>query len=271
MESPARAAERIRSVRIQGAREIAIYSLKYLRGFCKRYGFKLKFEVAAMILESARPTAVVLHNCLEILKKRRSLRTIDQLIKRLENAEEKIARNGNKVIPKGAKIMTHCHSGEALAVIKEAWKNKKRVSVVATVTEPLGQGIKTVMELAKMKIPVTLITDNAVGYMMKDVDVVIVGSDSLRRNGVVNKVGTNLLALAARENKKPFYVVGNTLKLDRRKKIVIEERPTSEVYKKIKGVKIRNPAFDVTDWRLVSGVITEEGILKPDKIKRMLK
>lgn len=270
MESPAQASEKIRSVKIQGAKEIAIYSLRYLRRFCKEHGFKLKFEVAAMILEEARPTAVVLHNCLEILKKKRSLKTIDQLIKRLEEASERIAKNGNKIIPNGARIMTHCHSGEALAVIKEAWRDKKRISVVATVTEPLDQGIKTAVELAKLKIPVTLITDNSVGYMMKDVNLVMVGSDAIRRNGVVNKVGTSLLALAARENRKPFYVIGNTLKFDRRKKFVIEERPTSEVYKKIKGVKIRNPAFDVTGWRFVSAVVTEDGVMKPERILRLL-
>jgi len=271
MESPAQVAEKIKSVKVQGAKQIAIYSLNYLRKFCKKHGFGLKFEVAAMILEKARPTAVVLHNCLEILKKKRSLKTINQLIKKLNESTKKIAKNGNKLIPKKAVIMTHCHSGEALATIKEAWKNKKKISVVATVTEPLNQGIKTTKELAKLKIPVGLITDNAVGYMMKDVDLVIVGSDAIRKNGVVNKVGTNLIALAAKENKKPFYVVGSTLKFDRRKKLVIEERPEIEVYKKIKGVKIRNIAFDITDWKFVSAVITEKGVYKPKQILRLLK
>ena len=271
MDSPSNVAEKIRSVKVQGAKEIALYSLRYLRMFCKKYGFGLKFEVAAMILENARPTAVVLHNCLEILKKRRSLRTIDQLIKKLNEATNKIAKNGNKIIPDRARIMTHCHSGEALAVIKEAWKNKKKISVVATVTEPLHQGIKTVEELAKLKIPITLINDNSVGYMMGSIDLVIVGSDAMRKNGVVNKVGTSLLALSARKNGKPLYVVGNTLKIDRRKKFVIEERPASEVYKKIKGVRIRNPAFDITSWKLVSAIITERGILNPMKIERMLR
>jgi ribose 1,5-bisphosphate isomerase len=271
MDSPAQVAEKIRSVKIQGAKEIAIYSLEYLRKFCKKYGFGLKFGVAVMVLENARPTADVLHNCLEILKKKKNLRTIDHLIKRLNEATRKIAKNGEKIIPNGARIMTHCHSSEALAVIKEAWKDKKRISVIATVTEPLHQGIKTAKELARLKIPVTLIDDNAAGHLMKDVNLVIVGCDALRKNGVVNKVGTSLLALAARKNRKPFYVAGNTLKLDRRQKLVIEERPASEICKKIKGIKVRNPAFDLTDWEYVTAVITEKGVLKPDKIKRMLR
>jgi ribose 1,5-bisphosphate isomerase len=167
--------------------------------------------------------------------------------------------------------MTHCHSGEALSVIKQAWRQGKRFSVIATETEPLEQGIKTAKELAKLKIPVTLITDSAMGYFISDANVVIVGTDALRKEGAVNKTGTSLLALAAKENKKPFYVVANTLKLDKRKKITIEERPAKEVYKKLKGVKIRNPAFDLTSWKFVKAVITEKGILKSKEILRLLK
>jgi len=270
MDSPSKIAENIKSVRVQGAKESALYSLNYLRRFCKKYGFGLKFEVASMVLKNARPTAVVLHNCIEILNKKRSLKTIDQLIKRLNESTAQLAKVGSKIIPKNAVIMTHCHSGEALAVIKEAWKDKKKISVFATVTEPLGQGIKTATELAKLKIPVTLINDNAVGHMMRQVNMVVIGSDAIRKNGVVNKVGTSLVALAAKENKKPFYVVASTIKFDRRKKFIIEERPANEVYKKIKGIKIRNPAFDITDWKFVTAVVTEKGILKPEKIKRML-
>jgi ribose 1,5-bisphosphate isomerase len=277
MDNVEKIVENIKSVKVQGAKQIAVYALKFLRKFCKKNGFGLKFEVAAKILEDARPTAVVLHNCLEILKKDRKLKTIDKLIKQLNDATKKIAKKGSKIIKNNYKIMTHCHSGEALAVIKQAWKEGKKISVIATETDPLEQGVKTAKELAKLKIPVTLITDNAVGYFMKEVDCVLVGSDALRVNGVVNKVGTSLLALAAKENKKPFYVAANLLKLDRRKKFVIEERPAKEVYQellqpgKLKGIKIRNPAFDLTNWKFVTAVITEKGILKPEKIVRMIR
>lgn len=271
MDSLEKVVENIKSVKVQGAKEIAIYALKFLRDFSKNNGFKLKFEVAAMILERARPTAVVLHNCIEILMKNRSLKTIDQLLKRLENSTIKIAKVGSKLIKNNYIIMTHCHSGEAMAIIKNAWKKGKKISVIATETEPLEQGIKTVKELAKEKIPVTLITDNAVGYFMKDVDAVLVGSDALRKGGIVNKIGTTLLALSAKQYRKPFYVAANTLKLDNRKKFAIEERYTREVYRHIKGVKIRNPAFDVTSWGLITVVITEKGIKKPKEILKMIK
>jgi ribose 1,5-bisphosphate isomerase len=278
MTSLEEAIENIKSVRIQGAKEIAVYALKFLREFCKKNGFGLKFEVAAWKLEEARPTAVVLHNCIEILKKKRRLKTINRIIKQLEDSNKRIGKNGSRLIKNNYRIMTHCHSGEALAVIKQAWKEGKRFSVIATETDPLEQGVKTAEELSKLKIPVTLITDSAVGYFMKDVDCVIVGCDAIRKNeGIINKTGTYLLALSAKNKNKPFYVVGDTLKLDRRKKLVIEERPAKEVYRelispiKLKGIKIRNPAFDITPWKFVTAVVTEKGVLKPKQILRLLK
>jgi ribose 1,5-bisphosphate isomerase len=270
----------IKSVKIQGAKEIAVYALKFLRDFCKRNGFGLKFEVAAWKLEEARPTAVVLHNCLEILKKKRKLRTIDRLLKQLNAVNKKIAKNGSKLIKKNYKIITHCHSGEALSVIKKAWKDGKKISVIVTETDPLEQGVKTAKELAKLKIPVTLITDNSVAHFMKDVDCVIVGSDAIKTllpYGIVNKTGTLHLALAAKFYKKPFYVVASTLKIDRRKKFIIEERPVKEVYRellhpgKLKGVKIRNPAFDLIPMQFVTAIITERGVMRPEKVLRLLK
>ncbi|MEM5870288.1 MAG: hypothetical protein QXR09_03965, partial [Candidatus Aenigmatarchaeota archaeon] len=106
MESPAKIVEKIKSVKVQGAKEIAIFSLKYLKKFCEKNGFGLKFEVVAMMLENARPTAVVLHNCLEILKKEKKLETIDKLIKELEASTKKISQIGQKIIKDNQKILT---------------------------------------------------------------------------------------------------------------------------------------------------------------------
>ncbi|MDI6798737.1 MAG: S-methyl-5-thioribose-1-phosphate isomerase [Candidatus Aenigmarchaeota archaeon] len=277
MRSLEKVVEDIKSVKVQGAKEIAIYSLKFLKEFCKENGFGLKFEVAAKVLEDARPTAVVLHNCLEILKKEKRIRTFDKLIKQLDKATKRIAKNGSRLIKSGYKIMTHCHSGEALAVIKKARNEGKRISIFATITEPLEQGVRTAKELAKLKIPVTLITDNAAGFFVKDVDCVLVGADAIRVDSkeLINKTGTLLLALAANEFKKPFYVAANTLKIDRRKKFIIEERPAKEIRQelirpgKLEGIKIRNPAFDRVPLRYVKNIITEKGVFKPKEILRM--
>ncbi|MEM5829303.1 MAG: hypothetical protein QW040_00355 [Candidatus Aenigmatarchaeota archaeon] len=272
MQSPEQVVNRIKSVQVQGAKEIALYSLRYLRKFCEKYGFGLKFEVVAMMLENARPTAVVLHNCLEILKKERKLRTIDKLIKELQESTKKIAKIGQKIVKNNQKILTHCHSGEALSIIKEAARLGKKISVYATITEPLKQGIKTARELAREKIPVTLGEDIAVGHLMYYADIIIVGSDAIRKEGFVNKVGTWLIAEEAKRHKKPFYVVGSHFKFDSRKKLVLEERPASEILPKpIRGVKVRNPAFDLVPWSYVTAVITDKGIFKPEKIKEMIR
>jgi len=173
------------------------------------------------------------------------------------------------LIKKNYVIMTHCHSGEALRVIKLG--KKKKISVIATETEPREQGVKTVKELRDMKIPVILIVDSAVGYFMPQVDCVILGSDAIRREGNVNKIGSYNIALAAWQHKKPYYVVADTLKLDKRRKFEIEERPAHEVYRKLKGVKIRNPAFDITPWKFITRIITEKGVMTPGNILRLLR
>jgi ribose 1,5-bisphosphate isomerase len=266
-----RAVSKIKSVKVQGAKQIAVYSLKFLKRVEKSKGFGREFNKAAYALEHARPTAVVLHNCLEIVKKEKSVESIDNVLKMIESANKNIAKNSKFFKRKRYRVLTHCHSGEALAFIKSL-KKGRNISVIATETEPLRQGLKTVKELSQASIAVTLIIDSAVGYFMDDIDIVIVGTDAMRKEGVVNKIGTKLYAIAAKEHKKPFYVVGNTLKLDKRKRFTIEQRSAKEVVKKkMRGVKIRNPAFDITPWKFVSRVITEKGVYMPAQIRRMLK
>ncbi|MEM5804529.1 MAG: ribose 1,5-bisphosphate isomerase [Candidatus Aenigmatarchaeota archaeon] len=260
---------KIRGLGIQGAQEIAVESLKFLRSYGSEYGYGKEFFEAMQKLEEARPTAVVLHNCVEELKREPSGETIESLLANIRSSTKKIAVNA-KFIKSGDVIMTHCHSGVAVAVLKHASASGKKISVIATETEPKHQGIKTATELAEAKMPVTLIADNAVSYFMPQVDYVLLGSDAMRREGNVNKIGSFNLALAAREFGKPYYVAASTLKLDRRRKIRIEMRPANEIYHSLKGVKILNPAFDITPWKLVSRVITEKGVMTPGNLMRLL-
>jgi ribose 1,5-bisphosphate isomerase len=269
---------KIRSVEVQGAKEIAIYSLKFLRRLAKKKGFGKEFNHAMVELENARPTAVVLHNCLRLLRISKNLKTIDALLLHLESINDEIAENGLKLFRKKEyTILTHCHSGEALAVIKMLKRKRKKIRVFATETDPLEQGVKTAKELARARIPVTLIIDSAASYFMPDIDIVIVGTDAIRKEGVVNKIGTSLYAFAAKAYKKPFYVVGNMFKLDKRRKFRIEQRSSKEVYRelthpgRLKGVKIKNPAFDITPWEYVTKVITEDGVFTPAQIKKILR
>ncbi|MBU3896832.1 MAG: S-methyl-5-thioribose-1-phosphate isomerase [Nanoarchaeota archaeon] len=256
----------IKTMDYQGANQIAIASLEYLKKT------KLKdFEKVSKQLEAARPTAVVLHNCLEVIRKDKSINTINKLINQIKRARNQIGEKGSKLIKNNSKIMTHCHSGDALSIIKEVAKTK-RIEVYATETEPKHQGIITAKELHALGIKVTVIEDPAAAYFMKDMDYVIVGCDAIRKEGVANKIGTYNLAILAKKFKKSFYMAGNTLKLDNRKKFEIEERPVKEVYAgKLKGIKVRNPAFDVTTYDLITRVITEKGVMTPANVKRLLR
>lgn len=263
---------RIKSVEIQGAINIAKESLKYLKTYAKTNGFGKRFYVEAKKIERIRPTAVVLHNVLEELLKDPSFEKVEELLRKLEEINERVSTVSQKIIPKKACILTHCHSSEFVSCLQKAKKLGKRIKVYATKTEPLHQGLITVKELAKARIDVTLINDNSVGYFIKNVDLILVGTDAIRKEGIVNKIGTYMIAVVAKENDVPFYSIGSYFKLDRRKYFAIEQRSWKEVIKKrIKGVKVENPAFDITPWKYVSGVVLEDGIYKAIKIRRLLK
>ncbi|HUO43260.1 MAG TPA: S-methyl-5-thioribose-1-phosphate isomerase [Methylomirabilota bacterium] len=197
-------------------------------------------------------------------------------------SNEKIGEFGSSLIDDGDRVLTHCNAGTlatvsygtALAPIRTAVRQGKKVSVIATETRPRLQGARlTAFELLKDRIPVTLIVDGAAGYVMRQrmVKLAIVGADRITSTLVANKVGTYLIALAARENHIPFYVAApsSTFDLERSDQVEIEERDSREVThvagRRVppRGVRIFNPAFDLTPVELVEGFITEKGVLKP--------
>ncbi len=267
---------RIKNLEIQGAINIAEHSLIYLKGFAKKNGFGHKFDLECDRLIAARPTGVALYNVIRELRRDKSFRKIDELLNKIKNNKEKISNYGEKLIKNNSTVQTHCHSSNVMDIIKKAAENKK-FTVIADVTEPMHQGIKTVKELSEIKnIEVILVTDDAAGLALSHPcismsDILILGADAIRKDGIVNKIGTYLLAVAAKERGIPFYIAASTLKYDRRRRLVIEMRKPSEVHRKIKGVKILNPAFDVTPWKFINGVITEDGTKKPEQVLRELK
>ena len=197
-------------------------------------------------------------------------------------ANQRIGEFGSSLIDDGDSVLTHCNAGTlatvsygtALAPIRTAIRKGKKVSVIATEMRPRLQGARlTAFELLRDGIPVTLIVDGAAGYVMKQgmVKLAIVGADRITSRVVANKVGTYLIALAARENHVPFYVAApsSTFDLKRADRVVIEERDPREVThiggRRIppRGVRVFNPAFDITPVELVEGFITEKGIFKP--------
>lgn len=269
-------------------------SVKHL----ERADFIKKVREIAREIASTRPTAVNLQWALDRMLARvgsSQAGDTDALISEmLEEAhlifDEDVAGNkrmgqyGADLIPHGARILTHCNAGAlatagygtALGVIRAARERGLEVSVYADETRPLLQGARlTAWEMMQEGIPVTLITDNMAGYLMKKgmVDLVIVGADRIAANGdVANKIGTYGLAVLAKEHGIPFYVAApmSTIdfNLDSGDKIPIEEREWYEVTGLAgfpvapEGVQVWNPAFDVTPNSLVEAIITDKGIAR---------
>src|SRR3989338_2879986 len=258
-------ASRLRTMKVQGATNITLESMRHLKTFSEKNGFGKKFDAECRKLIAARPTAVVLHNAMERVKKEKTRKNIDCIINDLAEAKENAARNSGRIFSKRKTVLTHCHSSYVVASLV---KNKSKIKeVIVTETRPRYQGVITAKELLAKKIKVSFIVDSAISDFIGECDVVFVGADALRKEGLVNKVGTHQLAVVAKENHKPLYVVTSTFAIDKRKKIFMEERQASELaHKNLKGAKIYNPAFDITPWKYVTGVITEKGISKPKKL-----
>ena len=196
-----------------------------------------------------------------------------------------LGEHGAALMPKGARILTHCNAGAlatakhgtALSVIRSAHERDPGVTVFADETRPYLQGARlTAWELHQDGIDVTVICDNAAGHFISrgEVDCVVVGSDRTVANGdVCNKIGTYSLAVLCKENNIPFYaavpISTVDLSLASGSEIPIEERSRDEVahFGGVRtvpeGVKVRNPAFDVTPARLVTAIITERGVARP--------
>lgn len=262
--------ERLRALDVQSATTIALESMKYLLRFTGDNDFGKKFDMECKRLLAARPTAVVLYNSIERIRKRKNSQTIKSVIKELQESKSKAARNASKIFNKKSVVLTHCHSS---FVVEALVKNKTKINeVIVTETRPREQGVITARELIKNGIRVSFIIDSAISDFIGKADLVVVGADALRKEGLINKVGTHPLALVANENKKPFYVITSSFTFDKRQKIIMEQRPASELqHKHLNGARIFNPAFDITPWKYVRTVVTETGIIKPSRLKRLVK
>ena len=285
-------ARKISDMSIRGAGRIARAGASAIGDFARNYegrsleGFLADLDKAADTLVSSRPTAVSLwngvHSAVKGARECASLEeamekvsgNADRFVEGSSKAVERIARIGAKRIKDGDTILTHCNSSAALGVIKEAHRQGKSLKVYATESRPWRQGILTVTDLANSGIDVTLVVDSAVRSVMKRIDKVFVGADTITSDGVlINKIGTSQLALAAHERRVPFYVCAETYKFSPMTlygdMVVIEERDISEVVKPGEvpdSVKIFNPVFDSTPGRYIDALITEVGMISPGSV-----
>jgi len=263
-----------------------------------------ELENSANTLRRTRPTAMNLFWAVDrVLKKAKEAKgdvkaIIEVVVKEVQKmADEDVEINrmigghGSKLINDGDAVLTHCNAGSlatvdygtALGVIRTAWRQGKKIKVIATETRPKLQGTRlTAFELKRDDIPVTLITDSTVGYVMSKgfVKKVIVGADRIVRDAVINKIGTYTIAVLAHEHNIPFYVAAPTSTFDlthSSKEVTIEERNPEEITtfgsQRIapNGVSVLNPAFDITPHKYVSAIICETGILSTTKLKKSIR
>ena len=241
-------------------------------------------DKAAVEIKAARPTAVNLFWAVD-----RVLDSDNPLDEALKMYDEDMATNraigkfGAEVIDEGDTILTHCNAGAlacvdygtALGVIRAAHEQGKNIDVICDETRPRGQGASlSVWEMQQENIPVKLIPDVASGFLMSQgmIDKVVIGADRIAKGGVVNKVGSFMVALAAKHHDIPFYVAAPDSTFDNEISIfdtVIEERDGDEVryYGGARicpeGTDVINPAFDITPKEFITGIITEKGIIDP--------
>ncbi len=295
-------AKAIRDMTVRGAPAIGVAAAMGMALAANAYRTKKREQLmselgtAADVLRKSRPTARNLFWGIDAVIRRAKAtaggagEVVAAVVKQAQEmaeedvqANKKIGEYGARLINDGDQILTHCNTGTlatvsygtALAPIRSAVRQGKRVKVIATETRPRLQGAKlTTYELLSDKIPVTLIVDGAVGYVMRQgmVQKAIVGADRITRKFVANKVGTYLIALAAQANQIPFYVAAPSSTFDLQGEgsdVKIEERSAQEIThirgKRIPpmGVPVYNPAFDLTPVELVQGFITEKGIDSP--------
>ncbi|MCX7622421.1 MAG: S-methyl-5-thioribose-1-phosphate isomerase [Thermomicrobium sp.] len=297
----------IQEMRVRGAPAIGISAVAGLALAVRAVlgtpeDWRAVLERAIDRLASTRPTAVDLFNSLDLARRRvgragdaqeaqRILAGLtEELLERQWAIDRAIAEHGAGLLPAGSRVLTHCNTGAlgtgaygtALGIVRRSYELGRLQHVWITETRPRQQGARlTAWELQREGIPFTLIVDGAAAWIMArgEVDAVIVGADRVARNGdVANKIGTLALAVAAAECRLPFYVAAPLSTFDPTtpdgRSIPIEERDASEVLRlnggwiAPPGTPVRNPAFDVTQASLITGIVTEAGvILAPDERK----
>ncbi|MEM3091621.1 MAG: hypothetical protein QXX55_00045 [Candidatus Pacearchaeota archaeon] len=260
--------EDIKKIKIQGASNVAKSALMAY------YLFPSK--KSKEILMKSRPTEPMMFRVLNLADKIPR----EKILKHFEEAQDKINRYSLNIIKNGDIIITHCHSTNVLKALIYAHKKGKKFLVYNTETRPIYQGRKTALELKRAGIKVTMFIDSAIEVMLKNKDnkgdfhtkKIFIGADALLKNGIINKIGSGMIAKIASLHKIPFYIIADSWKFTK-KNIPIESRHINEIWDKApKNIKIKNPAFEFVSKKYISGIVTEFGFMKyNDFIKKVKK
>lgn len=285
---------KIKNLEIQGSNDIAEAGVRCLEimakesSATKKNDFISELRKTAEIVKGARPTEPCLQNSVKIILdklEKYELRKMENVRKYalsacrtqldlLKTVVERIAEIGVGQIQDDDVVLTHCHSEHVVAILKEARDKRKKFSVIVTETRPLRQGLITAKELLEANIDVIFVVDSSVASLMKKVTKVLIGCDAILADGsIVSKIGTYTIALIADKFQTPVFVAGETLKFDPRTvqgmPEPIEQRKPEEIIDpaELRGAKILNPAFDITPAELITALITEKGIMRPELIR----
>jgi len=244
----------IKSIKIQGARNIA----------------KAAFNAYTLVpnknskqkLLSLRPTEPMLINILNNVDKL----DLTEINNHLKLSQDKINQEVFKLIKNNFVVFTHCHSSAVVNALIYAKKKGKKFEVYNTETRPLYQGRKTAKELKKAKIKVTMFVDSAVGVALskeqgtKKVSKIFLGADAITEQGIINKIGSETIAILAKKQKIPVYIIADSWKFTK-KKIPLENRKLNEIWDKApKDMKFKNPAFEFVPKKYITKWISEKGV-----------
>jgi len=245
----------IKSVKIQGARNVARKALE-------AYSLNPTPKIKKLLL-SLRPTEPMMEHVLNLAEKGKSIKEINQ---HFSDAQNKINKKVFKLIKNKDVIFTHCHSTNVVNALIYAKKKGKKFEVYNTETRPLFQGRKTASELRNKGIKVTMFVDSAFAFALEKENKkdqiyakkVFIGADAITKKGVINKIGSKVIAMIAKKNKIPFYVIADSWKFTN-SKVPIENRELNEIWDKApQKVKIKNPAFEFVDKKFITKIITEK-------------
>ena len=266
----AREIDAIAADNVTGAMALVRRAAEAVRRSAAALGSPDAVAVTADSLEAAQPAMAPMFHLAERLRRAAQsdrlpasiARCCHELLEQIESSDAAIARHALALFPNDAIVLTHSYSATVAAVLEGAHSAGKLRRVIATESRPVCEGVQLARRLAESGIAVDLVVDAAMTHVITEAQLVLAGADTLSAHGLVNKIGTRLAALAAREQGLPFYVACSSLKIAPAGFVPTVERPrpASEIVPgEIPGCRVRNYYFDTTPLELLTGVVTENG------------
>lgn len=286
--------DKIKQDKVHGASQLARQAVQVLKAVAEHSRaesveqFLAEQSLVVNELMSARPAMAPVYNIVSRLLRAVSAKSpemepdairqltitkADEAFNDSIQAVAQIAKHGSELITDSDRIITHSYSSTVMEMLKVAHAKHKNITVVATRSGPGQTGVRIAQELGHHGVLVTFIDDAAVGLYISTANKVVVGADRICADGnLINGIGTYQLSLTAKRASIPFYVLCETLKFDprlRSEEVDLEEKEASEVIELGRlppGVSVKNPYFDITPLELITGIITENGVLKPEEV-----